>query len=132
MAEAKALTSLRKNVVSRSRIVNLETLVKDATTNDSYVLARHALGHALHFERELGTDTIVPKLKTELGADGFNALMSVYGDVSLVFVVDTTGSMAAEIQAAKRIIKAIASYPRKSAVNYVLSPFNNPSKGWAI
>ena len=80
----------------------------------------------MHFEEKLGINVIIPSLKKELGSDGFNKLMSVDGDVSLMFTIDTTGSMHDEIKAAKEIVKSIASYPRKSSVEYVLSPFNDP------
>lgn len=69
---------------------------------------------------------VLLQLKSVLGNGGFDDLMSVNGDVSLVFAIDTTGSMAGEITAAKNIINAIASYPREGNVNYILSPFADP------
>jgi len=55
-------------------------------------------------------------------------LLGISGGVSLIFVIDTSGSMGDEIAAAKEIVKAIAAYPRDSAVDFILSPFNDPSK----
>lgn len=43
-------------------------------------------------------------------------------------MIDTTGSMGDEIEAAKEIAKAIAAHPRDSPVDFILSPFNDPSK----
>ena len=114
---------MKKTKASRSQI---NDLVKSASGAKRYSLARKCLGYALHIEEELGINTIIPSLKKELGSDGFNELMSVDGDVSLMFTIDTTGSMSTEIRAAKEIVKSIASYPRKSSVDYVLSPFNDP------
>ena len=48
--------------------------------------------------------------------------------MSLIFVIDTTGSMDDEIAAAKEIAKAIATHPRNLPVDFILSPFNDPSK----
>jgi hypothetical protein len=56
----------------------------------------------------------------------FQRFLAVDGDVSLVFTIDTTGSMRDEISAAKDIAKAIAKYDRKGKVDYVLSPYNDP------
>ena len=68
-------------------------------------------------------------LRRVLDEDELDSLLGVNGDTSLIFVMDTTGSMGDEIAAAKKISKAIAAYPRNSApVNYILSPFSDPSK----
>ena len=53
--------------------------------------------------------------------------MAVQGDVSLMFVIDDTGSMSEEIEAAKSIAIDIINYPREAPiVTYILSPFNDP------
>ena len=54
--------------------------------------------------------------------------MGINGDVSLIFALDTSGTMQDEIEAAKNISKAIAAFPRDGHVNYILSPFSDPSK----
>lgn len=36
--------------------------------------------------------------------------------------------MGDEIEAAKTIVKAIAAHPRDSSVDFILSPFSDPSK----
>ena len=68
------------------------------------------------------------KLRDILDKTDFDNLLGISGDVSLIFVIDTTGSMGDEIAAAKEIAKAIAAHPRDSPVDFILSPFNDPSK----
>lgn len=68
------------------------------------------------------------KLRDILDETDFDNLLGISGDVSLIFVIDTTGSMGDEIAAAKEIAKAIAAHPRDSPVDFILSPFNDPSK----
>ena len=65
-------------------------------------------------------------IKADLGDAAFDTFMSVNGDVTLMFAIDDTGSMRGEIQAAKDIAKAIVNTPRNEAVDYILSPFNDP------
>ncbi len=65
-------------------------------------------------------------IKTELGDSTFDAFMGVHGDVTLMFAIDDTGSMHDEIQAAKDIATSIVNHPRDEAVDYILSPFNDP------
>ena len=67
-------------------------------------------------------------IKKDLGGDSFKTFLGVKGKVTLTFVIDNTGSMSDEIAAAKAIAKSIVNQPRKEAVNYILSPFNDPSK----
>ena len=69
-------------------------------------------------------------LRQRVGNATFDSFMAVQGDVSLMFVIDDTGSMSDEIQAAKNIAIDIINYPRKAPiVTYILSPFNDPYPG---
>ena len=69
-------------------------------------------------------------LRQRLGDATFDSFMAVQGDVSLVFVIDDTGSMSDEIQATKNIAIDIINYPRQApVVDYILSPFNDPIPG---
>ena len=66
-------------------------------------------------------------LRQRVGNNAFDSFMAVRGDVSLMFVIDDTGSMSEEIEAAKSIATDIINYPRDAAiVTYILSPFNDP------
>ena len=53
--------------------------------------------------------------------------MAVQGDVSLMFVMDDTGSMGGEIEAVKSMAIDIMNYDRQAPIiSYILSPFNDP------
>ena len=67
-------------------------------------------------------------IKKEVGEQKFGEMMLVLGGASLMFTVDTTGSMRDEIRAARGIAQAIINMKRESPVDYILSPFNDPSK----
>lgn len=55
-------------------------------------------------------------------------IISATGDSTLIFAIDTTGSMHNEINSAKAIAKQIINKKRDYKVDYILSPFNDPSK----
>ena len=55
-------------------------------------------------------------------------IISGQGASTLMFAMDTTGSMMDEINAAKNIAKSIIHETRTFSVDYILSPFNDPSK----
>ncbi|XP_031561318.1 hemicentin-1-like [Actinia tenebrosa] len=105
--------------------------IKDAVKNDGFVYGRLMLGILMENEEDCkgNGDKIIGEIKNELGEDDFRRFLAVDGDVSLVFAVDTTGSMKQEIYAAKQIVKSIAEYTRKGKVDYILSPFNDPTTG---
>ena len=66
-------------------------------------------------------------LRQRVGSSTFDSFMAVQGDVSLMFVIDDTGSMREEIQAAKNIANDIINYKRDVPIKeYILSPFNDP------
>lgn len=65
--------------------------------------------------------------KKAVGKENIRKMLAVDNDVTLMFAIDTTGSMKDEIDAAKNITQAIVDHPRKGKVDYVLSPFNHPS-----
>ena len=58
----------------------------------------------------------------------FEKIVSQRGDASLIFAIDTTGSMTQEIKAAKEISQAIINGTRNYDVDYILSPFADPRK----
>ena len=67
-------------------------------------------------------------IRREIGDKKFGELMVVDGEATLIFTVDTTGSMRDEINAAKGIANSIINMERKFPVDYILSPFNDPGK----
>ena len=68
------------------------------------------------------------RLRKDIGNKTMNKILSAQGDSTLMFAIDTTGSMGLEIKAAKAIAKEIISVTRDSEVDYILSPFNDPGK----
>ena len=72
------------------------------------------------------TKTYLDRLRRVVGDKKMDKILSVQGDSTLIFAIDTTGSMGEDIQAAKAIAKEIISVTRDSEVDYVLSPFNDP------
>ena len=54
--------------------------------------------------------------------------MSSPGDATLIFVMDTTGSMEHEIAAAKQIATSIIENTPQVKVDYILSSFNDPGE----
>ena len=57
-----------------------------------------------------------------------NKILSAQKYSTLIFAIDTTGSMREEISAAKAITKEIISGTPESEIDYILSPFNDPGK----
>lgn len=74
-------------------------------------------------------ENVFKKLRDVLNEDQFESLLGITGDVSLIFVIDTSGSMGDEIEAAKKIAKAIAAHRRDAPVQYILAPFSDPFWG---
>ena len=103
------------------------------------MFARQSLGDGLYSAIQLATKRgrrkrsttdssfVVKKfmesVKKDLRDDSFKTFLGVKGKVTLIFVIDNTGSMWDEIAAAKAIAKSIVNQPRKdTTVNYILSP----------
>jgi len=105
--------------------------IEQAMNHKGYIYARTMLGFILEKQEDCHGegDKIIKQIKDKLGEDKFKDFLAVDGDVSLVFTVDTTGSMGEEIGQAKAIAKAIAGYKRKGKTDYILSPYNDPSSG---
>jgi len=123
------------------RLGKIKANIKLATQNRNYLFARKALGHGLYTviklnkksgrKRRSATNSVkwfMDSIKAELGKD-FDTFMGVNGAVTLIFVIDDTGSMSGEIQAAKDIAVAIVNQKRNEEVDYILSPFNDPETG---
>ena len=66
-------------------------------------------------------------IKDKVGEKTFNNLVARNGAKTLAFVIDTTGSMKDDIKAAKAITKAILAKEREENVDFILSPFSDPS-----
>ena len=69
----------------------------------------------------------IRRLCQRVGNNNFDSFMAVQGDVSLMFVMDDTGSMRDEIKAVKSMAIDIVNYVRQAPIiSYILSPFNDP------
>lgn len=67
-------------------------------------------------------------IRGEIGNVAFDEMMGVNETLTLMFAIDTTGSMKDEIKAAKAIAEYIVHHARNNTkVDYILSPFNDPS-----
>ena len=127
---------------SEATLAKLKRLLVTAIRRKSYKYAREVLGQIMYL---LSTKTSPPGrrkrssqneggkflqgLRQQVGSSTFDSFMAVQGDVSLMFVIDDTGSMGDEIQATKNIAIDIINYPRQAPVEYILSPFNDPYPG---
>lgn len=138
VANAGAVDNRRLS--SEQTKATLSRLLTNAVKNKSYKYARDVLGKVLHLlstepsrrrkrSPENEGKTFLQELRQNLGNETFDSFMAVKGDVSLIFVIDDTGSMGGEIQAVKKIATAVANYPREAPVDYILSPFNDPMSG---
>ncbi|KAK3730532.1 hypothetical protein QZH41_017239 [Actinostola sp. cb2023] len=142
VADAKAAESWLR--YSPQKLQSLKNTIKLAAGKRMYQYSRHRLGEALFLLRNSGAASSRPKrstrnqtsslsfvddLKQSMGPAKFDEFMAVMGDVTLMFAIDTTGSMREEIATAKRIAVDVINYPRQNPVSYILSPFNDPSTG---
>lgn len=140
MAEANAAG--RRQRFSQAQLNKLKSYIVLGTRHRNYQFAWRAVGQALHLLQQKGADRrrgkrssqnaatgFLNDLKNQMGSDEFNTFMAVQGDVTLMFAIDTTGSMEDEIENAKKIAIDVVNYKRNNPVNYILSPFNDPGIG---
>ena len=127
---------------SEATLAKLKRLLVTAITRKSYKYAREVLGQVMYLLSVKTSPTgrkkrssqneggkFLQGLRQQVGSSTFDSFMAVQGDVSLMFVIDDTGSMGNEIQATKNIAIDIINYPRQAPVEYILSPFNDPYPG---
>ena len=137
---------------SSARLKKIEGIIKvaaNATTQGSSHFIRQSLGYALYTVREIekhskrrkrrcslcqdAMDTFMKKIKKDIGVDEYNKFIGnkTMDEATLMFAIDDTGSMHADIQAAKDIATYIVrtrSARPNLKVNYILSPFNDPGR----
>ncbi|XP_032240089.2 uncharacterized protein LOC5514646 [Nematostella vectensis] len=109
----------------------LKARIKRVVATSGVEFGREMLGVMLQREENCSRDVndIIKEIHDNMGDKAFKDFLAVNGNVSLIFVVDTTGSMTAEITAAKNTIQALTGYKRSEAVDYILSPYNDPDSG---
>lgn len=127
---------------SEATLAKLKRLLVSAIKSKSYKYGREVLGQVMYL---LSVKTSPPGrkkrssqneggkflqgLRHQVGSSTFDSFMAVQGDVSLMFVIDDTGSMGDDIQATRNIAIDIIDYERQAPVEYILSPFNDPYPG---
>lgn len=57
----------------------------------------------------------------------FDLVFGSGGESTLMFTIDTTGSMSAEIYAARQMVSAIIDVVKEQPVDCIVAPFNDPS-----
>ena len=77
---------------------------------------------------DIATAKYLDELRKNVTNETMAKIISAKGDSTLIFAIDTTGSMHDEINAAKAIARQIINIKRDYKVDYILSPFNDPSK----
>lgn len=143
MVNAKAMEG-RRIRHREKKYATLTRLFKNSVNSKSYSYARDVLGKLIHLvktepsKRKKRRSPVYPvhpgtrflqRLYGTIGSEKINSFMAQNGEVSLMFVVDDTGSMSNEIEAVKRIAIAVVNYNRTGPVNYILAPFNDPMTG---
>ncbi|XP_057291700.1 hemicentin-1-like [Hydractinia symbiolongicarpus] len=131
-----------KGKTVEERLKDLESFLKVATEGGSIDFARATLGKGLFTfmkkkikdglpidEIDKAADGYLKSIKDEIGEQSYNQIISSQGDSTLMFAMDTTGSMKDEITASKAIAKSIIDATRDFEVDYILSPFNDPGTG---
>lgn len=142
VANARASGMHYNRFTLTKQLSTLKRLLVTAITSKSYKYAREILGQIMYLlstkdsppGREKRSpqnegDNFLQSLRQQVGSSTFDSFMAVQGDVTLMFVIDDTGSMGNEIQATKNIAIDIINYPRQAPVEYILSPFNDPLPG---
>ena len=129
---------------SSLRLKRINDNIKLAAKNGNNGFIQQALGHGLYTTIEIekrkvdrkkrcipcasAVKTYMSTIKKEVGDTVFEEMMGVEDKMTLMFAIDTTGSMWSEIVSAKAIAKGIVDHPRPNVkVDYILSPFNDPS-----
>ncbi len=129
---------------SSLRLEKIKEYIKLAAENKNYRFIQQSLGHGLYTTIEIekrkagrkkrctlcssAVKTYIDTIIKEVGPAKFDEMIGVQEKVTLMFAIDDTGSMGGEIEAAKAIATYIVKHPRQDTkVDYILSPFNDPS-----
>lgn len=130
---------------SQQKLKLLKTSIQEAVKKKMYQFARKQLGRAFYLISKNASTTsrtrrhrrastastasmFIGDLKSALPTDKFKDFFALDGKVTLTFAIDTTGSMADEIAAAKQIAIDVINIKRSNPVDYILSPFGDPGE----
>ncbi len=136
----------RRRVKLADQISRIEEFIREAVKNRKINtnILRELTAQGIFFSEKLGGKGSVAKrslddllggasafletIKEDIGETEFEEYLGVNGLITLMFAMDTTGSMRGDITAAIAISTQIVSETRENDVDYILSPFNDPCK----
>ena len=67
-------------------------------------------------------------MRDTIGNEKWKTVTALGNATSLVYVVDTTGSMYHEIKGGQEIAKNVIEKTRNVKLDFILSPFNDPGR----
>lgn len=76
-----------------------------------------------------GALAFLESVREDIGDIAFEEFLTISGLVTLIFAIDDTGSMFEDIRTVFAIATQIVREPRNYDVDYILSPFNDPTTG---
>ena len=141
---AEFQAALRRRTLKSKTIADITEFIKEGAKNrtGNTKILRKLTSQGLFVAERLGEDSKRSKrnflsygaaeflntIKEGIGEKLFEEYLSISGLVTLMFVIDDTGSMSGEIDAAISISEVIVKAKRDYDVDYILSPFNDPGK----
>ena len=132
-ANTRACTKYRGQIVTTMNITQVATELRNALDSGSDLNSvRDIFGRGLCLHSLVETRS-VPSFITGLSSTDLEKIFGlVQRPYSLGFVVDDTGSMAAEIARVQRIILDFVNSDVGAPTHYILTSFNDPSKYMVI
>ena len=129
-ASTQTCTELQGQSITSANITQATAELRTAldTNSDNFNSVRTAFGTVLCLETQVGIEpasSFVAGLSDEDQTNIFGLAQRPY---SLGFVVDDTGSMAAEIARVQEIILDFVNSDVGAPTHYILTSFNDPSK----
>lgn len=123
------------------RLAKLNEIFAMAVNSDHFSFARSTLGKALYVNIQIlikeertpdeicnGGVEMLKELKNK-SSPNFDLVFGSGGESTLMFTIDTTGSMSAEIYAARQMVSAIIDVVKEQPVDCIVAPFNDPTAG---
>ena len=143
---AEYQSAIGRRRVKADQISRIEEFIREAVKNRKINtnILRELTAQGIFFSEKLGVKGSVAKrsldyllrgatafleiVKEDIGETEFEEYLGVNGLITLMFAMDTTGSMRGDIDAAIAISIQIVNETRENDVDYILSPFNDPCK----
>ena len=130
--DPSSVDTVKKFIEEASKNKKANTMILRTLAAQGVFLAQKSKAGSTRFKRDNslieGATAFLESIKEDIGEESFKEFLGVSGQVTLIFVIDDTGSMGDEIDAVVQIAKNIVRRKREVKVDYILSPFNDPSK----